>query len=128
MTTTPLGLGLDSGGTKTRWALSQADGTLVAEGYVAGLTALQLVTTDGRAHIQATMLDLASQVLPIGRPQRVCAGVTGLDSRDEKLCTHVVGRARLGRITIANSDAGAGATFDTALDQAQRAIEELRGV
>jgi spermidine dehydrogenase len=41
---------------------------------------------------------------------------------------HEVGRARLGRITIANSDAGASATLDTALDQAQRAVDELRGV
>jgi spermidine dehydrogenase len=38
---------------------------------------------------------------------------------------HVVGRARFGRIAIANSDAGAGATIDTAIDQANRAIEEL---
>lgn len=89
MKMSPLGLGLDSGGTKTRWALSHADGALLAEGYVAGMTALQLGTTDGRAHIQSTMLDLASQVLPIGRPHRVCAGVTGLDTRDEKLCTAI---------------------------------------
>jgi spermidine dehydrogenase len=41
---------------------------------------------------------------------------------------HEVGRARLGRITIANSDAGAKATIDTALDQAQRAVAELRGI
>jgi len=38
---------------------------------------------------------------------------------------HVVGRSRLGRIAIANSDAGASATLDTAIDQAHRAIEEL---
>jgi spermidine dehydrogenase len=41
---------------------------------------------------------------------------------------HEIGRTRLGRITIANSDAGAKATLDAALDQAQRAIEELHGV
>jgi spermidine dehydrogenase len=38
---------------------------------------------------------------------------------------HVIGRASFGRITIANSDAGAGAYTDTAIDQAHRAIEEL---
>ena len=38
---------------------------------------------------------------------------------------HVVGRAPLGRISIANSDAGAGATIDTAIDQAARAVAEL---
>ncbi len=41
---------------------------------------------------------------------------------------HVVGRARLGRIAIANSDAGAEATLDTAIDEAHRAIEALRGI
>jgi spermidine dehydrogenase len=38
---------------------------------------------------------------------------------------HVIGRAPFGRITIANSDAGAGAYTDTAIEQAHRAIEEL---
>ena len=38
---------------------------------------------------------------------------------------HVIGRAPFGRITIANSDAGAGAYTDCAIDQALRAIEEL---
>ncbi len=38
---------------------------------------------------------------------------------------HVIGRARLGRIAIANSDAGARATIDAAIDQAHRAIAEL---
>jgi spermidine dehydrogenase len=40
---------------------------------------------------------------------------------------HVIGRARLGRIAIANSDAGARATIDAAIDQAHRAIAELAG-
>ncbi len=85
----PLGLGLDAGGTKTRWALSRADGVLVADGFVAGLTALQLGTTDGRAHIHAAMTDLANQVLAFGIPTGVCAGVTGLDTRDEQLCRSI---------------------------------------
>ncbi len=38
---------------------------------------------------------------------------------------HVIGRARLGRIAIANSDSGARATVDSASDQAHRAIAEL---
>jgi spermidine dehydrogenase len=38
---------------------------------------------------------------------------------------HVIGRAPFGRITIANSDAGAGAYTDTAIDQAHRAIDEV---
>jgi spermidine dehydrogenase len=41
---------------------------------------------------------------------------------------HVIGRARFGRITIANSDAGAAAYTDSAIDQAHRAVAELLGV
>jgi spermidine dehydrogenase len=40
---------------------------------------------------------------------------------------HVIGRARFGRITIANSDSGAAAYTDSAIDQASRAINELIG-
>jgi spermidine dehydrogenase len=38
---------------------------------------------------------------------------------------HEVGRARFGRISIANSDAGAAAYTDSAIDQAHRAVREL---
>lgn len=38
---------------------------------------------------------------------------------------NIIARARFGRITIANSDSGAAAYTDSAIDQAHRAIEEL---
>ena len=38
---------------------------------------------------------------------------------------HVVGRARFGRIAIANSDSGRAAYTDVAIDQAHRAVSEL---
>ena len=38
---------------------------------------------------------------------------------------HVIGRARFGRIVIANSDSGAAAYTDSAIDQAYRAVQEL---
>ncbi len=38
---------------------------------------------------------------------------------------HEIGRARFGRIAIANSDAGAAAYTDSAIDQAHRAVMEL---
>ncbi len=38
---------------------------------------------------------------------------------------HVIGRTRHGRIAIANSDAGAAAYTDSAIDQAYRAVQEL---
>ncbi|MGI8839476.1 MAG: NAD(P)-binding protein [Caulobacteraceae bacterium] len=41
---------------------------------------------------------------------------------------NVIGRARFGRIAIANSDAGAAAYTDSAIDQAHRAVGELLAV
>ena len=38
---------------------------------------------------------------------------------------HEIGRRRFGRIAIANSDAGARAFVDCAIDQAHRAVQEL---
>lgn len=38
---------------------------------------------------------------------------------------NVIGRAKFGRIAIANSDAGAAAYTDSAIDQAHRAVDEL---
>jgi spermidine dehydrogenase len=38
---------------------------------------------------------------------------------------HMIGRQRIGRITIANSDAGAAAFTNQAMDEANRAVEEL---
>jgi spermidine dehydrogenase len=38
---------------------------------------------------------------------------------------HVIGRQRWGRIAIANSDSGAAAYTDSAIDQARRAVDEL---
>jgi spermidine dehydrogenase len=40
---------------------------------------------------------------------------------------NALGRALFGRIAIANSDSGGGAYTDVAIDQAHRAIQELRG-
>jgi spermidine dehydrogenase len=38
---------------------------------------------------------------------------------------HEIGRQRFGRVVIANSDAGASAYLDVAIDQAWRAVGEL---
>lgn len=73
----PQGLGIDAGGTQTRWALAQADGRIVAEGSVAGLSALQLANPAGRDAVRGTLAALAQDVLASGQPLRVCAGLTG---------------------------------------------------
>jgi N-acetylglucosamine kinase-like BadF-type ATPase len=46
------GLGIDAGGTETRWALAAPGGRIVAEGVVGGLSALQMATESGRAAVR----------------------------------------------------------------------------
>ncbi|MET0980867.1 MAG: BadF/BadG/BcrA/BcrD ATPase family protein [Telluria sp.] len=72
-----IGLGIDAGGTQTRWALAARDGTILAEGTVAGLSALQMGKPDGRTSVHASFAELARAVLAHGRPARVRAGLTG---------------------------------------------------
>jgi len=72
-----LGLGIDAGGTQTRWALARPDGTVVASGHVAGSSALQMASSDGRERLRAVFASLAQDVLAHGRPASICAGLTG---------------------------------------------------
>lgn len=81
----PIGLGIDAGGTQTRWALCTADGKLLAEGTVAGLSALQMATNDGRNAVHATFVELARQVLDVACPDTVRAGLTGFGGDGEQL-------------------------------------------
>jgi N-acetylglucosamine kinase-like BadF-type ATPase len=80
-----LGLGIDAGGTQTRWALASPDGTIVAEGQAAGLSALQMSSAAGRQIVHATFAMLARAVLKHGRPSRVRAGLTGFGGDGEQL-------------------------------------------
>lgn len=74
-------LGIDAGGTATRWALVDAAGTVVAQGAVAGMSANQRHDDAGRAAMRAVMAALAAQVTAAGAapPQRICLGLTGYD-------------------------------------------------
>lgn len=74
-----LGLGIDAGGTQTRWALADAAGAIVAEGSVGGMSATQMHSAAGRDAARGIFAMLATQVLAAGRPVRVCAGLTGFD-------------------------------------------------
>ncbi len=77
-----LGLGLDAGGTQTRWALSDAAGRCLAEGHVAGLSGLQLASVEGRVALAQTAHQLAFATLAHGRPSGLYAGITGLGEAD----------------------------------------------
>jgi N-acetylglucosamine kinase-like BadF-type ATPase len=74
-----LGLGIDAGGTQTRWALADAAGAIVAEGSVGGMSATQMGRRPRRDAVRGIFAMLATQVLAAGRPVRVCAGLTGFD-------------------------------------------------
>jgi N-acetylglucosamine kinase-like BadF-type ATPase len=80
-----MGLGIDAGGTETRWALAAPGGGIVAEGRVAGLSALQMSSPGGREMVRATFTELAQAVLAKGRPSRVRAGLTGFGGDGEQL-------------------------------------------
>lgn len=79
------GLGIDAGGTRTRWALAARDGKVLAEGEVAGLSALQMGSAAGRESVQANFERLAGEVFKHGRPRRVRAGLTGFGGDGEQL-------------------------------------------
>lgn len=49
------------------------------------------------------------------------------DDWDDPRAPHMIARKPFGRITFANSDSGASALFDSAVDNAYRAVEELEG-
>lgn len=74
------GLGLDAGGTQTRWALAERGGKIVAEGAVGGMSGLQLHSPEGVEALRATLHTLAAAVLPhvSGQHMGVVAGFTGL--------------------------------------------------
>jgi glucosamine kinase len=79
-----LALGIDAGGTATRWALASPLGGIVAEGQVPAISALDL-QGPGQAGVAATLETLASAVLAVGRPARVHAGLTGLGATSHVL-------------------------------------------
>lgn len=82
---TGLGLGLDAGGTQTRWALARPDGTQVARGEVGGFSALLLDSGAGRVLLAQTLQSLADAVLAHAAPgalRGLQAGITGLGEPD----------------------------------------------
>ncbi|MCC7152671.1 MAG: ATPase [Rubrivivax sp.] len=84
--TAELGLGIDAGGTRTRWALASGTGELVAEGCRPGLSALQASTRAGQQALREALAALAAEVLAAGRPARVHAGITGWGGTAQPLC------------------------------------------
>ncbi|WP_257572069.1 N-acetylglucosamine kinase [Janthinobacterium sp. UMAB-60] len=99
-----LGLGIDAGGTQTRWALATVDGVIVADGAVEGLSALQMSSDAGRAAVHATFTGLCQAVLAIGQPRAVVAGLTGFGGDDAVLAQTLATLLALdaGNVSIGN--------------------------
>ncbi|HLL11945.1 MAG TPA: BadF/BadG/BcrA/BcrD ATPase family protein [Rubrivivax sp.] len=74
------GLGLDAGGTQTRWALADRGGALLAQGTAGGMSGLQLDNAAGRAAMAATLQQIAQATGPV---RAVVAGVTGFDTTQQ---------------------------------------------
>ncbi len=94
-----LGLGLDAGGTHTRWALADSAGRVVAEGELPPMSGQQLASDEGRLALAATLQQLAQALAahhlrqagashhlpPAGashpRVHALVAGITGFDAQ-----------------------------------------------
>lgn len=74
----PLGLGLDAGGTATRWALVSAGGEMIAQGQAPGMSGLQMGSRAGRQAIGEVLQAIAGAVAAHGRVVALKAGITGL--------------------------------------------------
>lgn len=72
-----LGLGIDAGGTATRWRLADTSGRCMAQGSVAPLTG-HLFSAAAEERARQIVLDMAQAVMKQGRPLGIIAGITGL--------------------------------------------------
>ncbi|MEI7536916.1 MAG: BadF/BadG/BcrA/BcrD ATPase family protein [Comamonadaceae bacterium] len=77
-------LGIDAGGSQTRWALVGQDQGVLAEGSVAGFSALQMGGESGRRKVSDILKSLADQSLSWGGVSAVHAGVTGFGGLQER--------------------------------------------
>jgi N-acetylglucosamine kinase-like BadF-type ATPase len=78
------GLGIDAGGSQTRWALVGSGQSVLAEGSVAGFSALQLGGEAGHRKVSEILKSLADQALGWGAVSGVHAGVTGFGGLQER--------------------------------------------
>jgi N-acetylglucosamine kinase-like BadF-type ATPase len=72
-----LGLGIDAGGTATRWRLADRGGTCVAQGTVEPLTG-HLSSAAAEERARRIVGEMARAVAKTGKPLGIIAGITGL--------------------------------------------------
>ena len=71
-----IGLGIDIGGTATRWALSDANGRIIGSGQGPSLHGILLNDTE-REHTQITLLNILNEASSHACIDRIFAGITG---------------------------------------------------
>jgi N-acetylglucosamine kinase-like BadF-type ATPase len=74
-----LGLGIDAGGTATRWCLADMTGAPLASGALAPMTG-HVYPEQIRRRMSGAIVTLAAAVRTHGAPTGVFAGITGLDA------------------------------------------------
>ncbi|MBN9451475.1 MAG: hypothetical protein J0I42_05940 [Bosea sp.] len=72
-----LGLGIETGGTGSRWCLSAPSGAILARGEMEPMTG-HVFTQAERERVAGIFARLASELHGMGRPAAIVAGVTGL--------------------------------------------------
>lgn len=83
-------LGIDAGGTHTRWALADAQGAPLREGEAAAFSGLQLADEAGRAQVLQALHAVAAACGPV---RTVAAGVTGFDDTQAPLLQGLLAQA-----------------------------------
>lgn len=74
-----VGLGLDAGGSATRWTLCDAAGAVIAAGELAAVSG-HLADPAARRRLEEVALDLRRALAGLARPGAVVAGITGLSA------------------------------------------------
>jgi N-acetylglucosamine kinase-like BadF-type ATPase len=72
-----LGLGIETGGTGSRWCLSAPSGAILARGEMEPMTG-HVFTQAERERVTSIFTRLAAELAGIGKPAAIVAGVTGL--------------------------------------------------
>lgn len=83
-----LSLGIDAGGTQTRWALLTTENERVATGQAAGLSGMQMHTNVGRTTVLTRLAEIANQLGPFVQDAKIgaiVAGVTGVGAGNPEL-------------------------------------------
>jgi N-acetylglucosamine kinase-like BadF-type ATPase len=74
---TRIGLGIDAGGTATRWCLADADGRALAEGRADPLSG-HIFSDAAEIRARQVVEGIGAEVLKSARPDGIVAGITGL--------------------------------------------------